>query len=502
MCGDYMKTSKFFANTMILTISNILTGTIGFIFSIILSREIGAKGVGLYQLVMPLYLLFLSVTGGGITVTISKVAAEKKALGRYSEIYKTIGALAKFQLVWSSIITTLIVLSSKYISVNILSDSRTLLGILAFCPAIIIVSLSSVYKGAFYGLQKVTIPAFIDIFEKIARIVIIVVLIMAAGNSGVEVKAAAAIVSLSFGELVSFILFYICYKNYVRKNPAHDKCDNGPQLIINVLKLSIPLAVNGILSTIFGTITTVLIPKRLQAAGIPYETALSLLGKLQGMALTIATYPAIVIGALNVILIPTISEAIAFKKDYIVNHRMTVAITFASVAAFSSSAIMLSIPERLGLVFYGDPMVGEILKILVPGIPILYLEMITFSILNGLGKQTRLLINSIILSISELILIYAFLGIPSLGIKGFGISFVLSGLLGLFLSVIVIRKTITFRINIKTSLIIPFLCSILLYIVTESILIKLSSTPFIVLLGYLLYLALFLPIYKYSRNVE
>lgn len=495
-----MKRSAFFENTMILTISNILTGTLTFVFSIILSREIGAKGVGLYQLVMPVYSLFLSITGGGITVTVSKIAAEKRAAGNYNEIYRTVRALCIFELIWSIIITIFILIGASFISSKILADKRTLYGIIAFCPAIIIVSISSIYKGAFYGLQRIIEPALIDIVEKIARVLIIFLLIGITKNSAIEVKSAAAMFSLSCGEFISFSLFYVCYRRFIIKHPGYGKCDNSLQLIINVLKLSIPLAVNGILSTIFSTITTVIIPKRLQAAGIPYESALSLLGKLQGMALTIAFYPTIVIGALNVILIPSISEAVAYKKDYIVNHRMNIALTVASVTSFSSAAIMLAIPGRLGQFLYKDPAVGEILRMLVPGIPIIYIEMVAFSILNGLGKQTRLLINSIILSVTELILIYIFLGIPSLNIKGFAISFIISSILGLVLSFMAIKKTIEFRLNLYSSLILPMLCSILLFIVTEFFLGKLNSTPLIVLLGYSFYLIIYLPMYTYSKK--
>lgn len=495
-----MKRSAFFEKTIILTLSNILTGTLTFIFSIILSREIGSKGVGLYQLVMPVYLLFLSFTGGGITVTVSKIAAEKKAIGNYIVLYKTVKALCVFEFIWSIIITAFVLIGSNFISSSILADKRTLYGIIAFCPAIIIVSISSVYKGAFYGLQRVIEPALIDIVEKIGRVLIILLFVEFTRNSGIEITSAAAVFSLSCGELISLTLFFICYKNFVKSHPGYGKSDNSPQLILNVLKLSFPLAINGILSTIFSTFATVLIPKRLQAAGIPYESALSLLGKLQGMALTIAFYPTIVIGALNVLLIPSISEAVAFKRNYIVNHRINISLTIASVTAFSSAAIMLSIPERLGQFLYKDPAVGEILKILVPGIPIIYIEMVAFSILNGLGKQTRLLINSIILSVTELILIYIFLGIPSLNIKGYAISFILSGILGLILSFIVMKKTIEFRLNLYGCLLLPILCSVLLFIVTSFFLDKLTSTPLIVLLGYAFYMIIYLPMYSYSKK--
>jgi stage V sporulation protein B len=70
--------SSSFIKTLILTISNVITGTLTFAFSMILSRKIGPEGMGLYQLVMPVYSMFLCITGGGITISVSKIAAEKK----------------------------------------------------------------------------------------------------------------------------------------------------------------------------------------------------------------------------------------------------------------------------------------------------------------------------------------------------------------------------------------------------------------------------------------
>ena len=57
-----MHVDKFYKDSFILTLSNMVTGIIAFVFSLILSRELGAEGLGLYGLVMPIYGLLLCIT--------------------------------------------------------------------------------------------------------------------------------------------------------------------------------------------------------------------------------------------------------------------------------------------------------------------------------------------------------------------------------------------------------------------------------------------------------
>ncbi|SKA90699.1 stage V sporulation protein B [Caloramator quimbayensis] len=495
-----MKRSSFAGKTLILILSNIITGTLAFVFSIILSRKIGSEGMGLYQLTMPVYSLFLCITGGGITVSISKIAAEKKATGNLKELYNTIKAVCIFEIIWSILVTAVLIMSCSIISKKLLYDERTMYGIIAFCPALIIISISSVYKGAYYGIQRVLEPAIIDIVEKIIRIIVICTLLSALKSMSLEIKTAAAFITLSFGEMVSLILFVICFKGYVRKNPIHGKSDNDFQLIFNVLRLSFPLALNGILGTIFTAIIAVLIPRRLQDAGFIYEEALSLFGKLEGMALTIAFYPSIVINSLCVLLVPSISEAVTFKKEQSVTRKMNLSLKITSLIAFSSAAIFFSIPLRIGFFFYNDETVGELLKMLSIGLPLVYIEITLCALLNGIGKQGALLLNSIIIALFELIALYIFIGIPDINIKGYAIDFILYPIIGIILNLKEIKKSLNYSFDFTGIIIFPFLCSILLYFIINSVFINISSTPLLILISYLTYGIIYYPINKMQNH--
>lgn len=294
-------------------------------------------------------------------------------------------------------------------------------------------------------------------------------------------------------------MLYIYYIKFKINNIALGKSDNSIQLLFNLIKLSVPLALNGILTTIFSSIIAILIPKRLSIAGIPYEEAISLLGKLQGMALNIIFFPAIILSSLSVILIPSLSESIAFKNYRLLNHRINMTIKFTMVVALSTLAILLNKSNDIAYLIYKDYSIGNIIYYLSFGLPIVYYEIISFSILNGLGKQLELLINSIIISISDIIIIYFFMSIPSINIYGYSINFIFSALLGATLNTIYIKNTLqSFKFDFFKNLIIPILISVFVFIL-GTIFKEVLSTPVFIFLSYFIYAVIFITIEKFLK---
>ncbi|HBN29609.1 MAG TPA: hypothetical protein DD421_11350, partial [Clostridiaceae bacterium] len=183
-------------------------------YSIILSKEIGSQGMGLYQLIMPIYSMLLFISGGGITTTLSKISAEKKARGKMKELYETINVIVILEIIWSIFIIIVFSLTARFMANSMLKDIRTYYGILALSPAVIIISISSAYKGAYYGLQRVVEPALIDIAEKIVRISCMYFFVKLSKNLSIEYRVAAAVASLSCGEITSMLLFLFAYNRY------------------------------------------------------------------------------------------------------------------------------------------------------------------------------------------------------------------------------------------------------------------------------------------------
>lgn len=487
-----MSKDNFYKNSFILTLSNLITGILKFLFSIILSRELGSEGLGLYAIIMPIYDLFCCIICGGILTALSKEASFYYNKRDYGNLKKTVRISLLFDLIWAILISGLFIISSPLISKYIIKDSRSLYSLWAIAPALIFVALSSIYKGYFFGVSNVKIPAYIDVFEKAIRMISLIALIKLLNLKDITYTVTVTYIALALGEFLSFILLFISYKANKEKNYSSGKTESSFQLLFNLLIVAVPLCINGFLTTAISSFSTLLIPRRLVAAGIDYNTALSMIGRFSGMALTIVFFPMIIVFSISTLLIPDISKSIAINDFYSLENRIKEVMQISLLLGLGNLIICVTIPKNLGIMFFGRQDLGEYIKLAALSAPFAYMASSSFSILNGIGKQKKVLINSLITSVLQVILFYILMGIPSINIYGYGISFLIVSIVGLILNFIDIYKFCRIEFDFG-NIIINILLTVLIYILINFLdkLIPNSNLIFkntvIILLGFSLF---------------
>ncbi|MEK6264230.1 MAG: stage V sporulation protein B [Clostridium sp.] len=458
---------SFYRDSIILTVSNLVGGILRFMFAILLSKKLGAQGMGLYSLVMPIYDLFICLICGGMVTAISKEASSYFGINDYGNLNKTIHTAIIFDFIWAILIAVSVFFFSPFISTYIIKDQRTLYSLLVICPALIFVALSSIYKGYFYGISNVKVPAIIDIVEKTVRMVILVGIINFFTLRNVTSTVTATYIALSIGEFISFILLYYFYKKSKNKFKEYTKKAEGrAQLLFNVLIVSLPLSLNGFLTTAISALSTLIVPRRLVYAGLEYTEVLALIGKFAGMAMSIVFFPFIVVMSMATILTPDISKSISKNDYHALEDRVVEVIKISFLLGVSTLIICLSIGGSLGKLFFDRYDLGIYIRLASLSAPFMYMAGSTFGILNGLGKQKTILINSIITSVFQLILLYVLLGIPSVNILGYGIALLMTSILTFILNIIAIKKSCYLQFSM-TEIIINICLSIFLYFILE-----------------------------------
>ena len=445
-----MQIDKFYKDSFILTLSNMVTGMIAFIFSIILSRELGAEGLGLYGLIMPVYGLLLCITSDGLITALSKISAVYFNRREIKNLNRTFSTVFIFVLMWAASVAVLVLLFNKGIATHIVRDVRAAEALMIISPAVLFVPLSAVIKGFFYGLGKYKVTASVDIAEKLLRVIILLSTISILSPNSVGSTVAIAYFALAAGELVSMIMLFTCYKiQKGRLSGSGGKSKSRIQLLFDVFVISAPLCINGVLSSVISTISTLVLPRRLISAGFTYSEALAMIGRFGGMALNISFLPFIIIGSMLTVLVPELSLNISRKDFWSAEDRIAQVLKLSCAIGISTAIVCLTLPETLGQLFYHRNDLGDMIRFSAPICLVSFVSSPTFGILNALGKQNILLKNSLIISLESLVLIIILAGIPALNIFGYGLTIILTSVTALLINMREIKKICEIKIGLQ-----------------------------------------------------
>ena len=155
--------------TLVLTGTSLASQLLGFLYRILLSRLIGAEIMGLYQLIMPVYSVVMSITAVGLTVAMSNLSSEYHALGNRLAIAQVLRRCLAAFLILFSLVAAVTALLYDPISVYLLGDARTQLGLLLLLPCILLTGVENLHKHCFHGTGNIRPPAAVELCEQLIR---------------------------------------------------------------------------------------------------------------------------------------------------------------------------------------------------------------------------------------------------------------------------------------------------------------------------------------------
>lgn len=441
---------------IILVVAGFIVRIFGFIYRIYLSNLIGAEGIGLFQLISPLYSLVILTLTSGVSIAVSKMVAEEFAKQHYINLKRITSCATVMVLVAGILVSLLIMFKIDFITRVILKDARTYYSVLMLIPIIPVIAAASALKGYFYGIQDVTPTAFSQIAEQIVKIGIVMFAATYFVGLGLEYACALATVGMALGEIANLIVLFIIYK--VKKNKRNYKTSKSGFIrkriiFLNLLRISIPVSSNRFITSMMGTIEVILIPRMLQSGGLNYQESIETFGRLTGMAAPLVFFPSIVTSSLATTLVPAISEALSLRNFKSVNYRITKSMQIAFFMGFMFMAIFMSYPDQISNLIYKKENIGWILKLFSSTCVFIYLQQTMLGILNGLGKQGILLRNSLIGYAIRIAFVYFY--VPKYGIKAYIWGSVVSAAIVCTIDLLTIVKITGMSLDLRNWIIKP-----------------------------------------------
>lgn len=420
----------FFTNTVVLTITTQLLRIIGLFYIAFMSDKIGTEGIGLYQLIFSVYFLASTLATSGISVAVSKLSAESLSRSGHRSISNAVSRAALFSFLLGSFAAAALFLSSGFIGTDILGDNRAVISLKMLSWGLPFMAITSSFRGYFLGIRKALIPASEMIFEQAVQLIILFAIINSFIPKGLEYACLAIAISAAATEAISCGYIFVIYIIQKNKSKLAVICESD--INRQILHISAPVAVTAYLRSGLRTAENVLIPMGLRGYGASKSEALSMFG-LIGMAMPVLLFPSSFLTAISAVLLPEIAAAKSINDHQKIQSIFSKVFKLTTILSLLFSGIFICFAGDLGILIYQNKNTGLLILLLAPLVPLIYLDFIVDSMLNGLNQQINTLkINTLDYTIRiGLILLL----VPRFGFFAYIAIYYLSTILNAFLSI-------------------------------------------------------------------
>ena len=424
----------YLQNAMLLTASGLVLRMLGMGFRVILSAYLGGEGMGLYQLILALYMVFVSLATAGVNVAATRLAAQSLARGR--GMAATLRGLCITALGFGTVAMVVQAAAAGPAARFLLHDARAENALRVLAPSLPFMAVSGALRGCFLASRRVTPNVVSQLIEQLVRMAVAVAGLRVMAQWGAGYGCAAVVLGNTVSEGVScclMLLFAARTLEFARRGEG----TLHPYTSRELYEIVLPVTGSRLLSSGLQAVESSLIPLTLSLYTGSRAVAMTQYGNFKGMALPLLFFPFSVLSALSGLLMPEITRAHTRGDGPGTRRLIGTMLKLTGVFSLAAGVCFVAFGPQLAQIVYRDGEVGRYVQVLGFVAPFMYLESMVDGVLKGLGEQLATFRYSLVDSVFRIAAITLLL--PRYGILA-------------FLGIMIASNLLTFTLNTKRML--------------------------------------------------
>ena len=455
----------FITGTLLLTSTGFICRILGFFYRIFMSRTIGAEGLGIYNMVHPIFSICFAVCAGSIQTALSQYVAANQTRGR--AVFRTGLVIAmgmSFLLAW------VIYGNAGFLAEKLLLEPRCAPYLPVMAVSVPFAALHACINGYYYGMQKARVPAFSQVAEQVIRMGAVFLIASIWLESGRQITVSLAVYGHLIGEMASAVFTVFCLGFFPPCKDGDSR--RAPAIPLSfgataapLMALALTLMGNRLILNVLGSAEAIWIPNRLMSSGLTNSEALSVYGVLTSMALPFILFPSAITNSMAVLLLPTVAEAQADGNEARISSMISMSLRYSCYMGVLCIGIFTIFGNQLGVSVFHDQNAGTYITILSWLCPFMYLATTMGSILNGLGRTSSTFFQNVFAMVIRLA--FVLFAIPRYGILGYLWGMLVSELALALMSFLAVKRLVPFcwdTVNMIVKPVLLLLISIGMYL--------------------------------------
>ncbi len=476
---------NFLMQGAILGVSSIVVRLIGIIYRVPLNNILGEKGVAYYGVAFDVYSILLLLSSYSLPLAVSKMVSKRVTLKQYKNTRRIFIFALAFAFICGLAAFCITFFGADFFA-KLLNYPQSAVALKVLSPALIILSIMGVMRGYFQGLGTMVPTAASNIIEQIINAVISIVAASALYKSVTDVQIAKysfSNVREAYGAaggtlgtvcgaaaaLIFLVILYCFYRKILKKQIQNDDSDYIEPFssILKVLVLTIiPVILSTTIYNISGLLDSGLFSNIMEAKGMNHDTIDVLTGMFTGNYRLLVNVPIALASALASSLIPSVVKSMTEGNRGVVINKIESSIKVTMIVAFPC-AVGIGVLSRqiMGFLFPTSADPDKVSLMFIVGcISIVFysLSTITNSILQGIDKMRVPVIHSAIALAMHVAILIGMLYLFNIDIFCVVICDALFALIVCILNAHSLNKYLGYKQEIKKSIIMPAICSIIM----------------------------------------
>lgn len=395
--------NNLITGTFFLVATGTLARIIGSLYRIPLAQIISPEGMGLYGVSYHIYAFILMFSTAGIPTAVAKLTAENIALKNYSGVRRIFREAIKL-LGIIGLGTSLLLAAGSGLVAKMAGNENASLTLLAIAPALLIVSLTTVFRGYFQGLQRPEPIGICQIAEPLGKLFLGLWLASKWVKMGDVYGATGAIIGFTISELLVLGLmvgFYFSQPMPVNREPVQF-APTSFEIIKKLARIAAPVTLSLLTLPLISVLDIVLILKLLQRINYTASEAVRLYGLFTQYVQPLISFPSIITMALGFCLVPVISEAFTRNQQLEIKRNITFSIWISIPAGLLATIGILLFAKPIIRLLYRNLtetdllLTVDMLKVMAFGLVFLVLIYPLTAILQSLNRTWTPVRNLII----------------------------------------------------------------------------------------------------------
>lgn len=292
--------NKFIKSTLILVIGGLLTKVLGMLIRIVITRIIGTYGIGLYSLISPTFMLLNTIAQFGLPTSLNILIAKNKTSSK-----KLISTSCFISLFIDAIIFIILFIFGKNIAINLLKESKCVLGIISIAFVLPFMSVSNMLRSYFFAKMRMYPHVITNVLEDVVRLIFIIILLPYFLKLGIKYAIAFIMLTNVLSELTSIIIFLFLIPNFkVNKKELIPNFDTIKELF----RICIPTTGSRLIGSIGYFLEPIILTFVLLSVGYSNSFIVNQYGIINGYVMPLLLLPSFFTMALSNALIPINKE--------------------------------------------------------------------------------------------------------------------------------------------------------------------------------------------------